>query len=152
MWQLALTVCFLTLFDQGTKFFAQSLIPDEGFFLFPFFALQFFLNKTFWGFSFSQAYYIAASIAFLAAWSAVYYRVLRSSEQRPYVFLGTSLLLSGIVSNMIDRIRFGGVVDWMNFNGVGIFNFADVFIITGTVLLAWYFFKIDQKKGILKSN
>ncbi len=50
-------------------------------------------------------------------------------------FTGMSLILSGGIANLIDRVRFSYVVDfmWMGFPklGTNIFNFADVFIMVG---------------------
>jgi len=49
------------------------------------------------------------------------------------------LVMGGAVGNVIDRIRFGGVVDFLDFSGTGlfpwIFNVADSGITVGVVLL-----------------
>jgi signal peptidase II len=55
-------------------------------------------------------------------------------------FLACALLLSGGIGNLIDRVRFGGlVVDFLNLGigplRTGIFNVADVAISLGAVLL-----------------
>ena len=52
--------------------------------------------------------------------------------------LGISLFCGGSLSNLIDRIAFGRVVDFVNFSAPGlqpyIFNLADVAIATGITL------------------
>jgi signal peptidase II len=46
------------------------------------------------------------------------------------------LIIGGALSNLIDRLFRGGVVDFINFNfGLPIFNLADIFICLGVVLL-----------------
>ena len=45
------------------------------------------------------------------------------------------LILSGAVSNMIDRIRFGCVVDYIDLKFWPVFNLADVYISIGTIIL-----------------
>ena len=49
------------------------------------------------------------------------------------------LIMGGAIGNAIDRIRFGGVVDFIDFSGTGlfpwIFNIADSGITVGVVLL-----------------
>lgn len=49
-----------------------------------------------------------------------------------------SLLISGIIGNLIDRIIFGYVIDYFEFtlfnNNMPIFNFADICIIIGAIL------------------
>jgi signal peptidase II len=53
-----------------------------------------------------------------------------------------ALLLAGALGNLIDRVRFDGlVIDFMNLGvgplRTGIFNVADVAITTGALLLMW---------------
>lgn len=63
--------------------------------------------------------------------------------------LSTSLLFAGILGNLIDRIVFGYVKDYLHFNFFGysypIFNLADVFIVCGAILLIWIIWKEDKK-------
>ena len=53
--------------------------------------------------------------------------------------LGLSLFCGGSLSNLFDRIAFGGVVDFVKFGLVGlrpyIFNLADVAIATGIIIV-----------------
>ena len=51
--------------------------------------------------------------------------------------LGLAMVLGGAVGNVIDRIRFGGVVDFQDFSGLmfpRVFNVADRAISVGVVL------------------
>lgn len=65
--------------------------------------------------------------------------------------LSTSLLFAGILGNLIDRIVFGYVKDYLHFTFFGysypIFNLADVFIVCGAILLIWIIWKEDKKDG-----
>ena len=65
--------------------------------------------------------------------------------------LSTSLLFAGILGNLIDRIVFGYVKDYLHFNFFfffyPIFNLADVFIVCGAILLIWIIWKEDKKDG-----
>jgi signal peptidase II len=58
------------------------------------------------------------------------------------------LIAGGAVGNVIDRIRFGFVVDFLDFSGTHIFpwvfNVADSAICIGVALLAWYFLKSEE--------
>lgn len=63
---------------------------------------------------------------------------------------GYGLILAGGVSNMIDRIRAGVVIDFMNMGigdlRTGIFNVADMAIMAGLILvLLAHFFGIGEK-------
>ena len=50
------------------------------------------------------------------------------------------LIVGGAVGNVIDRVRFGAVIDFLNMSCCGInnpyvFNLADIFVFTGLVFL-----------------
>lgn len=49
----------------------------------------------------------------------------------------TSLILGGAIGNLIDRFRFGGVVDFLDFRIWPVFNVADSCITVGAALMAW---------------
>ena len=59
--------------------------------------------------------------------------------------LGLGLILGGGVSNLIDRVAFGRVVDFLNVGigplRTGIFNVADVAIMAGVACLLWEGFR-----------
>ncbi len=71
--------------------------------------------------------------------------MLRSAEER-WAQVGLSMILGGAVGNMIDRVRIGEVIDFLDV-GVGgfrwyIFNVADAFVTVGVlVLMMTYLFK-----------
>ena len=60
-------------------------------------------------------------------------------EKTEYDVMVTSLLIGGIIGNMIDRIIHGYVIDFLSFNIFGynfpVFNLADTFIVVAIILL-----------------
>lgn len=60
-----------------------------------------------------------------------------------------SLLIGGIVGNLIDRIIYGYVIDYLEFilfnHYMPIFNFADICIVIGTILFLFETIKEDKK-------
>lgn len=56
-------------------------------------------------------------------------------------FLPLLLVVAGGIGNLVDRIRFGYVIDFLNLGlgnvRTGIFNVADMFITAGFILMAW---------------
>ena len=83
---------------------------------------------------------IFASISIIAALVVLFY-LARTPAGRPRMKTALSLLLAGIIGNLIDRLRFGEVVDFLDFH-LGdyftwpTFNIADAAICIGAALLA----------------
>ena len=73
----------------------------------------------------------AAVVIGLAVWSA--------RQSRIWTAVATGLIMGGAIgNNLIDRARYGAVVDFLDFSGLGfkwVFNVADSAITVGVVLL-----------------
>lgn len=78
----------------------------------------------------------------------VYYVLKSTADMRGYV-VSLTLIFAGAVGNLIDRIRFGAVVDFLDFYihtwHWPAFNVADSSITIGAVLMIWGMV-IDRKK------
>lgn len=90
-------------------------------------------------------------IAFaLAAAGLVSTLILRNPGKR-LLCLGLALILGGAVGNLIDRLRFGHVVDFLDFHAMGwhwpAFNVADSGITVGAVLLILDGFVHHEKRA-----
>ena len=48
------------------------------------------------------------------------------------------LIMGGAISNLIDRLRVGAVIDFLDFRIWPVFNIADSAITIGTILLAYF--------------
>jgi signal peptidase II len=56
---------------------------------------------------------------------------------KPLVWLPTGMLLGGALGNVIDRIRYGAVTDFIKLPGWPAFNVADISITFGVVVLLY---------------
>lgn len=72
----------------------------------------------------------------------LYYRYLPTGSWLVRVSLG--LQLGGAIGNLIDRMRYGHVVDFVDIGFWPIFNVADVAIVTGVAILAYCLWQEDQ--------
>ena len=135
------SLCFVVVFlvvlsDQITKYLARSFIePFETIKLFPFLQLVSVRNEgaAFGLFrSFGNGGFIVVS---LAAMAFVIYLLLKVREDR----LGLSLILGGATGNVIDRILFGRVTDFIDFFAGRLhwpaFNIADSALTIGLALM-----------------
>jgi signal peptidase II len=87
----------------------------------------------------------------LIAIGAIVFLFLRVKENEKTLALSFSLILSGAVGNLIDRLRYGEVVDFLDFHlstyHWPAFNVADSAICIGIGLMALELLKGDRKKG-----
>jgi len=84
--------------------------------------------------------WILSAVSLIAALFVLgYFR--RAPADKPWLNVSLALLMAGIIGNMIDRVRLGEVVDfielhWRDFYSWPTFNIADSAICVGAVLLA----------------
>lgn len=76
---------------------------------------------------------------------------LRSAERR-LTAVALGLVIGGALGNVVDRIRFGAVADFLDFSGLWfpwVFNVADAAITLGAIALAVdiFFFTAEPGKG-----
>jgi signal peptidase II len=76
--------------------------------------------------------FIAVSAVVVAALAAL----LLLGQWRPLGRVGSALLLGGAAGNLVDRVRWGYVLDFLQVPGFPVFNAADVAIVVGAGLLA----------------
>jgi signal peptidase II len=90
-----------------------------------------------------------AGFALVAA--AVVSWLILKDPQRRLLCLALALVLGGALGNLIDRLRFGHVVDFLDFHAFGAhwpaFNVADSAITVGALLLFLDTFLPRERKG-----
>lgn len=129
-------VFFVTILDQATKYFADIFVePSRPVKVLPFFHL---VNVKNTGAAFGLLgflgnwFFVAVSVLAIIF---IVYLLVRGRDG----YLGLSLVLSGAVGNLIDRLVFGHVRDFLDFS-VGsyhwpAFNVADSALTVGLFLL-----------------
>jgi signal peptidase II len=97
---------------------------------------------------------VSIVIALLVTGMIIFYsRILRNDQRLTCVALG--LMLGGAIGNMIDRIRLGHVIDFID-AGIGPMrwytsNLADVSLVLGVILLGIALF-VDDRRGRKKAR
>jgi len=133
--------------DQVSKFFISAnmnlgqSIPEEGFF-----RITYGTNTGgVFGLFANQAFLITLTAIVGVAAILVYSRY--PLFNRVLVRSALGLLLGGAVGNLIDRIRLGEVVDFIDVGAWPVFNFADSAVVVGVILIIYYFL-FGQKRGV----
>ena len=77
-------------------------------------------------------------VAAVASCFGLYY--LHSKKVNNLGKIGILLVISGAIGNLIDRVRLGFVVDYLDFHIIWsyVFNLAYCFVVVGTILLCLY--------------
>jgi len=74
----------------------------------------------------------------IAAIAAIVFILINLRYKRGLgVKIGLSLILAGAIGNLIDRVRLGAVIDFLDFRIWPVFNVADSAITIGAILLAY---------------
>jgi signal peptidase II len=73
-------------------------------------------------------------LSFIALFLMIYF-LKENIQLKNNYYIPLSIIIAGIFSNLIDRIIYGSVVDWINFHFYPVFNIADSAIVIGVVYL-----------------
>ncbi|MDE6149919.1 MAG: signal peptidase II [Ruminococcus sp.] len=70
----------------------------------------------------------------------------KKRHESKFLTISLSVLISGGIGNLIDRIRFHEVIDYIKFEPIDfpVFNFADICVVIGGILFCIYFIIIDE--------
>lgn len=137
-------ISFGVFLDQLTKFFARNILTqgsvDLGLFRLD---LVFNTGAAYGLFSNYTHFLLVAGVIVIGylGWS------LRSFVNDLWTMFMYAFLMSGAIGNTLDRLIFGAVTDFINIKIIPVFNFADVFINIGLLLLILHYFIYDRKKS-----
>ena len=146
LWYLTITALVVVL-DQLTKSWVAAALRDGG---------DIVLIRGFLDFSYTEnpgiafgmlnsgnVKWLLVSISFVAITVVIFY-LMRTSVSNRLLLVALSLLAGGITGNLIDRIRMGRVIDFIEVyyknNHFPVFNVADTAITIGALLLAYDLF------------
>jgi len=93
-------------------------------------------------------------IIFWIFWLAIIFFILFGLYKKCFLHstLYILLILAGAVSNIIDRLYFGCIIDFIDLKIWPVFNLADVFITLGVILLIFSFYKETSKSSLTKKT
>ena len=90
------------------------------------------------------------------AFTSVFIYYIEKTELKLIEKISCSMILSGIVGNLIDRVVRGYVIDFLDFNLFGydypVFNIADIFIVVGIIVMVMVSLKESSKWKIEKKD
>jgi len=90
---------------------------------------------------------ILIPITLIVSGIILYYMIRNKKTGHWSLMLSLALILGGGIGNLIDRIRLGYVIDYLEFKFVQfpVFNVADMSVVCGSALLVIYILFIEAK-------
>ena len=73
--------------------------------------------------------------------------MIKYKYKHPLFMISSVMVMAGGIGNLIDRVRFGYVVDYLDVKlfDFAVFNFADVCVVLGAIFLLIFIFFIEPK-------
>lgn len=137
----SIMIILIIAFDQITKYFASLKLADGSVAKFIPGVVQFkYAENTGMAFSMlSGARWVFIALTVVVCVGAFYY-LFSNRCKNLWLYWSLGVILSGGIGNLIDRIRFGYVVDFIEptFVNFAIFNIADCAVTCGAVVLVGY--------------
>ncbi|MCW1929717.1 MAG: signal peptidase II [Candidatus Kerfeldbacteria bacterium] len=136
-----LSAAVLSIFDRALKalvtmpqFDSVQLIPD-------FFHIAYSLNtNAAFSIALPSALYVGLFVIALCVIAGLW--IVQGGVSTPILRIAGMLLFIGALSNMYDRIVYGGVIDMLAVPRLGACNLADMYIVAGAAL--WGFFLLRR--------
>ncbi len=146
-----LTSVIVLLIDQIVKLLIKTNMSlNEEISIIPnFFSIQY-LKNTGAAFSILENQTILLAITSIICISVIIYYLKKEENLTTTMYLSFGLVLGGILGNLIDRIAYQGVIDFLSFQifnyNFPVFNIADIGITIGVLLLIIIYISRDIKK------
>lgn len=129
------------ILDQWSKYFVFDLLKEMGQFIevTSFFNLVMVENRGVSFGLFNDHDYSAYIFSALGAGISIFLIFWLKKAENIWLSVGLGLIIGGAIGNIIDRLRFGAVADFLDFHAFGYhwpaFNIADSAIFIGAILL-----------------
>lgn len=149
----------IVVMDQLTKYhIVLSMEPysDEKKIISDLLVLRYIKNSgAAWGsFSSMTLVLIIVSIILIIGLGAYYFKIINDADKR-IIRLLISFVIGGAIGNLIDRIRFGYVIDFIYVKAINfpVFNVADIFVTVSMFLIIFIIlFSKDDEEEVKKSS
>ena len=141
-----LIVIFIIVLDQLSKFAALNYLKEAGDIplIQNIFHLTYVENRgAAFGFFQNQKLFFIITTTIVVA--AIVYYLIKTKQIMWPLRLGLYLIIGGAIGNLIDRVRFGFVIDFFHIvNRWPVFNVADSAIVVGAILVSYIILRYDS--------
>lgn len=148
---ISLLILLLILFDQGIKLLVVKTILNEPVIIIDNFLKFIFVKNTGAAFGFLGN---SMNLLIILTVTLLYYLIneIRRNIDSKLSIISLSLIISGAIGNLIDRLVRGYVIDYISFTlfkrEMAVFNAADIFITFGVILLMYIIIRDGRSERI----
>ena len=148
---ISLLILLLILFDQGIKLLVLKTIVDKPVIIIDNFLKFIYVKNTGAAFGFLGD---STNILVILTVMLLYYLIneIRRNVGSKLSIVSLSLIISGAIGNLIDRLFRGYVIDYISFTlfkrEMAVFNAADIFITFGVILLMYIIIRDGRSERI----
>lgn len=148
--KIVITVCIIIIaIDQLSKFLITQFIPstvgNE------YFAIEI-TENTGMAFGFNSGNTKNIFLSLVVIFIIISFIRNQREQLEPKVLVAISMALGGGISNIIDRIFRGGVLDFIKILFIPNFNIADLCICIGWILIVVFLIIYTKKEDVLKTE
>lgn len=108
--------------------------------------------------SFAKNYYIAFSLPVSGLWlnvligviifSLIYYWLILNKKRQYDLLVLLTFIIFGAISNWVDRLKYGYVIDYFDLQYFTVFNLADAMIVCGIAFLIYRFYFTNENQNV----
>ena len=148
---ISLLILLLILFDQGIKLLVLKTIVDKPVIIIDNFLKFIYVKNTGAAFGFLGN---STNILVILTVMLLYYLIneIKRNIDSKLSIVSLSLIISGAIGNLIDRLFRGYVIDYISFTlfkrEMAVFNAADIFISFGVILLMYIIIRDGRSERI----
>lgn len=151
--KLTIFTCLFVFFDQISKGLINLFMDiNQSVTMISHFFNITYVHNTGAAFSILEGNRWLLIIIAIIALNLVYQFFIKEKELKTYEIVIYSLLIAGIIGNLVDRILYGYVIDFLDFTIFGypfaIFNLADTFIVVSLILIIFMSWRKEKCKNI----
>ncbi|MDD3345207.1 MAG: signal peptidase II [Candidatus Omnitrophica bacterium] len=127
----------VVLLDQASKYLAlRFLQPNTPFALIDNFLYLTLVRNS--GAAFGMLKNQLLLFVAISLFAIIFILLNLKKKNTPFLFrISLALILAGAIGNLIDRLRFGYVIDFLDLRFWPVFNLADSALTVGALLLGW---------------
>lgn len=141
------SILFLFCADRLLKYFVLYKLPGKGVYFIsaPWSVGLRLVQNKFIAFSIPMPVEITIVFSLIILAFFFFFLFKTYQKRKTVLIIILTLIITGALSNLIDRILYGYVIDYINIFSLSFFNIADIMIVGGVILFIIRYYEYQKK-------